>query len=134
MNFGPIDIIIILFVFLISLIGYNKSYIKNISKIINLIVSIILTNLILSNLSNQFLVLNKNQDFVFLTSYILTFIFCMTLLGFMFELIIEQIDEIQVTPYLNQGINIVCGFIKGFILISFIMFGLVVSFFSNLIK
>ena len=122
MNASPIDIIIIVFIFFISLIGYKNAYTRNISKIFNLLISIILTNLILSNLSTQFLFLRNSQDFIFLSLYLIIFIIFMTLIGFIGELIIEQINEIKIELYLDRGISIIIGIIKGFVLISFLIF------------
>ena len=122
MDFNPIDILIVVFLLLISLIQFKNGCIKNISKTINLIASIILANLVISNLSIQFTFLKKTHDFLYLSSYFIIFIIFMTILCVIFELIIEQVETLEISNYLDITISIAIGLIRGFILISFLIF------------
>ena len=122
MNFSPIDILIIVFVLAISSTTYNDGFIKSISKTINLIASIILSNLIISNLSLQIPYLKKAYDIFYLSTYFLIFIIIMLLLGFIFELIIEQLESFNISKSLDILAGITTGVIKGFILITILIF------------
>ena len=59
MNFNPIDIVIILFLFLNLYFGYKNGFLKELKKNVSIIISIILSSLIITNLSNQFYFLKK---------------------------------------------------------------------------
>ena len=122
MSFSPIDILIIVFVLIISFTTYNDGFIKNISKTINLVASIILSNLIISSLSVQIPYLKKTYDIFYLSTYFLIFIILMLLLGFIFELIIEQLESFNVSKSLDISVGITTGIMKGFILITILIF------------
>jgi len=122
MIFNPIDILIVIFVLILSFSTYNDGLIKNISKTINLLISIILTNLVITNLSTQVYYLKKTSDIFYLSTYLLIFIILMLLLGFIFELIIEQLDSLKISKVLDISMGMTIGVIKGFILITFLIF------------
>ena len=122
MIFNPIDILIVIFVLILSFSTYYDGLIKNISKTINLLISIILTNLVITNLSTQVYYLKKTSDIFYLSTYLLIFIILMLLLGFIFELIIEQLDSLKISKVLDISMGMTIGVIKGFILITFLIF------------
>ena len=97
MNFNPIDIVIILFLLLNMFFGYKNGLLNELKKNISIIVSIILTSLIINNLSNQFYFLKNQVDIFFLSSFLLIFILLVLFIGFILDIIIEQIDD-----YLSQ--------------------------------
>ena len=122
MKFNLIDVLIITLLGFMSLLTYRDGLVKNISKTINLVTSIILTNLIISNLSIHISYLKKTSDIFFLSTYFLIFIILMLLLGFIFELIIEQLEFLEISKSLDVSVGLTLGTIKGFVIITFIIF------------
>ena len=122
MSFNPIDILIVVFVLVISLFTYKDGLVKIVSKTINLTATIILTNLIISNLSTQIPYLRKTYDILFLSTYFLIFIILTILLGFIFELILEQLESLEISKPLDLSLGAIIGVIRGFILITFLIF------------
>ena len=119
-----VDIIIIAFSLCAGIINIKSDFIKNIGQTINLALSLILTSLIINNLSLQFSVLNNTQEAIFLSIFTLIFIVLLFLIGFLIEFFLEQIDSIKLDTYLEYACNIIFGMIKGFIFIAIILFTL----------
>ena len=107
MNINTIDIAIMAFIFGIGIINIKSDFIKNICQTINLALSLILTSLIISNLSLQFTVLNNTQEVIFLSIFALTFMVLLFLIGFLIEFVLEQIDSIKLDIYLLLSKQIV---------------------------
>tara|TARA_B100000131_G_C18036719_1_gene580731 strand:- start:183 stop:668 length:486 start_codon:yes stop_codon:yes gene_type:complete len=124
MSINTIDIAIMAFIFGIGIINVKSDFIKNICQTINLALSLILTSLIISNLSLQFTVLNNTQEVIFLSIFALTFMVLLFLIGFLIEFVLEQIDSIKLDIYLEYASNVIFGMIKGFIFIAIILFTL----------
>lgn len=122
MNFNPIDIVIILFLLLNMFFGYKNGLLNELKKNISIIVSIILTCLIINNLSNQFYFLKNQVDIFFLSSFLLIFILLVLFIGFFLDIIIEQIDDLSIDKHLNLAIGSTLGIIKGIVLISLLIF------------
>ena len=122
MNLNPLDILIVVFVLSIAAIGYNNGFMKNIGKLINIIFSSVLANLLIANLALQFNFLRQSSSVVYLSNYILVFLTLLFLIGFITEFILQQIDEIDIDKYVDIGISIIIGIMKGFVYIALILF------------
>ena len=91
MNFNPIDIVIILFLFSNMYFGYKNGFLKELKKNVSIIISIILSSLIINNLSNQFYFLKNSVDIFYLSSFLLVFILLVLFIGFILDIIISSI-------------------------------------------
>ena len=119
---NPLDILLISFAVAVAFISYNDGVIKNASKIINLITSIILTNLVLNNLYEQLLFFKQADSIVKLASFAVLLILFMVCIGFFIELISEQIEVDEIDKIVDNLGSLLIGFIKGIVIISMMMF------------
>jgi len=119
---NPLDILLIFFAIVVAFMSYNDGIIKNASKIINLIISIILTNLVLNNLYQQLIFLKQADSIVKLGCFIILLILFMICIGFFIELISEQIEADELDKTVDKVGGLLIGFIKGIVIISMIMF------------
>ena len=71
MALNQIDIAIIIFVLLSSLLGFKDGFIKNLSKLINITASSILSKLIITNLGIQFSFLKTTHGIFYLSTFLL---------------------------------------------------------------
>ena len=122
MNFNPIDIVIILFLFSNLYFGYKNGFLKELKKNISILISIILSSLIINNLSNQFYFLKKSIDIFYLSSFLLVFILLVLFIGFILDIIIEQIDDLHIDKHMNLAIGGALGIIRGILLIILLIF------------
>lgn len=128
---NPLDILLISFAVVVAFISYNDGVIKNASKIINLITSIILTNLVLNNLYEQLLFFKQADSIVKLASFAVLLILFMICIGFFIELISEQIEVDEIDKIVDNLGSLLIGFIKGIVIISMMMFILDLTPLSN---
>ena len=128
---NPLDILLISFAVAVAFISYNDGVIKNASKIINLITSIILTNLVLNNLYEQLLFFKQADSIVKLASFAVLLILFMVCIGFFIELISEQIEVDEIDKIVDNLGSLLIGFIKGIVIISMMMFILDLTPLSN---
>ena len=128
---NPLDILLISFAVVVAFISYNDGIIKNASKIINLITSIILTNLVLNNLYEQLLFFKQADSIVKLASFAVLLILFMICIGFFIELISEQIEVDEIDKIVDNLGSLLIGFIKGIVIISMMMFILDLTPLSN---
>ncbi|MAW75595.1 MAG: hypothetical protein CMG09_06710 [Candidatus Marinimicrobia bacterium] len=128
---NPLDILLISFAVVVAFISYNDGVIKNASKIINLITSIILTNLVLNNLYEQLLFFKQADSIVKLASFAVLLILFMVCIGFFIELISEQIEVDEIDKIVDNLGSLLIGFIKGIVIISMMMFILDLTPLSN---
>jgi len=128
---NPLDILLISFAVVVAFISYNDGVIKNASKIINLITSIILTNLVLNNLYEQLLFFKQEDSIVKLASFAVLLILFMVCIGFFIELISEQIEVDEIDKIVDNLGSLLIGFIKGIVIISMMMFILDLTPLSN---
>lgn len=128
---NPLDILLISFAVVVAFISYNDGIIKNASKIINLITSIILTNLVLNNLYEQLLFFKQADSIVKLASFAVLLILFMVCIGFFIELISEQIEVDEIDKIVDNLGSLLIGFIKGIVIISMMMFILDLTPLSN---
>ena len=128
---NPLDILLISFAVVVAFISYNDGVIKNASKIINLIISIILTNLVLNNLYEQLLFFKQADSIVKLASFAVLLILFMVCIGFFIELISEQIEIDEIDKIVDNLGSLLIGFIKGIVIISMMMFILDLTPLSN---
>ena len=126
-----LDILLISFAVVVAFISYNDGVIKNASKIINLITSIILTNLVLNNLYEQLLFFKQADSIVKLASFAVLLILFMVCIGFFIELISEQIEIDEIDKIVDNLGSLLIGFIKGIVIISMMMFILDLTPLSN---
>jgi len=128
---NPLDILLISFAVVVAFISYNDGVIKNASKIINLIISIILTNLVLNNLYEQLLFFKQVDSIIKLASFAVLLILFMVCIGFFIELISEQIEVDEIDKIVDSLGGLLIGFIKGIVIISMMMFILDLTPLSN---
>ena len=128
---NPLDILLISFAVVVAFISYNDGVIKNASKIINLITSIILTNLVLNNLYEQLLFFKQVDSIIKLASFAVLLILFMVCIGFFIELISEQIEVDEIDKIVDNLGSLLIGFIKGIVIISMMMFILDLTPLSN---
>ena len=119
---NPLDILLIFFAVIIACMSYNDGLIKNITKIINLIISIILTNLVLNNLYQQMIFFTQVDSIVKLGCFAILLIVFMICIGFFIELISEQIEFDEFDKTIDIGGGLLIGFVKGIIIIALVMF------------
>lgn len=117
-----LDIILIFFAVVIACMSYNDGLIKNITKIINLIVSIILTNLVLNNLYQQMMFFKQADSIIKLGSFAVLLILFMICIGFFIELISEQIEFEELDKTADNLGGLLIGFVKGVVVIALMMF------------
>jgi len=122
MNFNPVDIVIILFLFLNMYFGYKNGLLKELKKNVSIIISIVLSSLIISNLANQFYFLRNSIDIFYLSSFLLVFILLVLFIGFILDIIIEQIDDLNIDKHMNLAIGAALGIIRGIVLITLLIF------------
>ena len=122
MLINPIDIMIVLFLVLVAFFGYKNGFIVEIKKTFSLITGIILTNLIIKNLSQQFYFLSNRVDILFIFIFLTILILLILLITFILNIFIEQIDEIHIDKYLNFLLGSTIGMIRGIIILSVLIF------------
>ena len=122
MEINPLDVFILFFVLSTALISYRKGFVKNAGQTINLIVSLIVINLIINNLSIKFPLFKTANIFLYLFSFFLILIVLMLVIGFLIEFLIEQIEDLEITKFVDIIMAIITGIIKGFIIFCILIF------------
>ena len=113
MYINPIDISIFLLLSVMILSGIKNGVIDEFKKTINLFLSIISTNIILSFLPNTF----KNNEFVILISFTSILIVLVYFLGFIMNLIIYNLDNIKIEKNIDKFLGGIFGPVRGLFII-----------------
>ena len=122
MNFNPIDIMIVIILITFMFFGFRNRFLSEIKKNISLVIGIILTNLIIENLSKQFYFLNQKTDIIYLSIFLIILILIILLVSFIFNILIEQMDDLNLDKYLDIVLGSSLGMIKGIITITLLIF------------
>ena len=122
MNINPLDILLVVFLLITLYIGYKNGAIIEFKKTISLLGSIILSNIIIKNLAKKIYFLQSETDIFYLSSFLIIFILIMLGISFIFDMIIEESDEIVIDKYANLGFGSFLGLIRGTLIISLLLF------------
>ena len=122
MDINPIDFFILIFLVIYTMSNRTNGFVRNTAKTINLIISIILSSLITTNLSIQFTFLKTTNDIFYLSTYLIIFISLMILLGFIIEFLLEQLEIIKVDKSVDIFISLLTGIINGLLIICLLIF------------
>jgi len=122
MNINPLDILLVVFLLITLYIGYKNGAIIEFKKTVSLLGSIILSSIIIKNLANKIYFLQSGTDIFYLSSFLIIFILIMLGLSFIFDIIIEESDEIVIEKYANLGFGSFLGLIRGALIISLLLF------------
>ena len=118
MNINPIDISILLFTFILFIVGFNNGVISEFKKSINIFLSIIISQYAVYLLPQNML----SNNFMFFISFIFIFIFFIYLFGFILNTIIYNLDSVKIDQNIDKVLGGVFGVVRGlFILILFII-------------
>ena len=113
MYINPIDISIFLLLSIMILSGIKNGIIDEFKKTINLFLSIISTNIILSFLPGPF----TNNEFIILISFISILIALIYFLGFIMNIIIYNLDNIKIEKNIDKFLGGIFGPIRGLLII-----------------
>ena len=113
MYINPIDISIFLLLSIMILSGIKNGIIDEFKKTINLFLSIISTNIILSFLPDPF----TNNEFIILISFISILIALIYFLGFIMNIIIYNLDNIKIEKNIDKFLGGIFGPIRGLLII-----------------
>ena len=122
MNINPLDILLVVFLLITLYIGYKNGAIIEFKKTVSLLGSIILSSIIIKNLAKKIYFLQSETDIFYLSSFLIIFILIMLGLSFIFDMIIEESDEITIDKYANLGLGSFLGLIRGALIISLLLF------------
>ena len=129
MYINPIDISIVLLLFILFLIGFKNGIIDEFKKTINLFLSIISTQFILAYLPNSIL----QNEFMLFIVFIFLLIVLIYSLGFIMNIIIYNLDSVKIEKNIDKIIGGAFAPIRGFfiivlLIIAFNMFPIQKSF------
>ena len=122
MNINPLDILLVVFLLLTIFLGFKNGVIIEFKKTISLLGSIILSNIIIKNLAQKIYFLQSETDIFYLSSFLIIFILILLGISFIFDMIIEESDEMIIDKYVNFGFGSFLGLVRGTIIISLLLF------------
>jgi len=114
---NPIDVFIIIILIALSIIGIKNGVMNEFKKTINLFLSIISVNFITSYLPLQY---TENQ-FLYLSSFIIILIFTILILGFIINTIIYNLDSIKIEKNIDRFTGALSGIIRGILIINILI-------------
>ena len=118
MNINPIDISIMLLIFILFFVGFNNGVINEFKKSINIFLSIIISQYIVYLLPTNIL----SNNFMIFISFVFIFIFFIYLFGFILNTIIYNLDSVKIEKNIDKLLGGAFGIVRGvFILILFIV-------------
>ena len=118
MNFiNPIDLTIALLILVIVAFGIKNGFIIELKKIINLFLSLFLSKLVV-----QFLPLNYYLGIPNSIYFLSLFVLLLFLIGFLLDLAIINLPNVYIDKYVDKLIASLLCIIKGFLIISIILF------------
>ena len=122
MNINPLDILLVVFLLLAIFLGFKNGVIIEFKKTVSLLGSIILSNIIIKNLAKKIYFLQSETDIFYLSSFLIIFILILLGISFIFDMIIEESDEMIIDKYVNFGFGSFLGLVRGTIIISLLLF------------
>tara|TARA_Y100000588_G_scaffold393486_1_gene509720 strand:- start:3061 stop:3531 length:471 start_codon:yes stop_codon:yes gene_type:complete len=114
---NPIDLTISLIILVIIAFGFNNGFIIELKKTINLFLSLFLAKII-----TQFFLLNNFlgiANSVYLIILLIVFLF---IIGFLLDIAIINLPSIHIDKYADKLIASLLSIIKGFLIISIVLF------------
>ena len=100
MNINPLDILLVVFLFITIFIGYKNRAIIEFKKTVSLLGSIMLSNMIINSLSKKIYFLQSRTDIFYLSAFLIIFILIILAVSFIFDMIIEESDEMTIDKYI----------------------------------
>ena len=122
MNINPLDILLVCFLIITALLGIKNGIIIEAKKTISLTSSLVLSNIIVKQLSNSFYFLKSGVDIFYLSTFLIIFILIILAISFAIDMIIEESEEFIIDRYANIGIGALIGFVRGTIIIALVLF------------
>ena len=115
---NPIDLSILLFITVISVLGIRNGFIIELKKNINLLFSLLLTHIIMVYIMKLY----SQSDMINFILYIVIFISLILLIGFIIDLAIQHLPIIPIEKNINKLIGLLLAALKSIILVSTILF------------
>ena len=115
---NPIDLSILLFIAVISVLGIRNGFIIELKKNINLLFSLLLTHIIMVYIMKLY----SQSDMINFILYIVIFISLILLIGLIIDLAIQHLPIITIEKNINKLIGLLLAALKSIILVSTILF------------
>ena len=115
---NPIDLSILLFITVISVLGIRNGFIIELKKNINLLFSLLLTHIIMVYIMKLY----SQSDMINFILYIVIFISLILLIGLIIDLAIQHLPIIPIEKNINKLIGLLLAALKSIILVSTILF------------
>ena len=122
MNINPLDILLIVFLIITALLGCRNGIIIEFKKTVSLTSSLILSNIIIKQLTDKFYFLKSGTDIFYLTTFLVIFVLIILAVSFIIDMIIEESEEFMIDYYANLGLGALIGVVRGMLLIALILF------------
>jgi len=121
MNFNPLDIIILVILLVFTVSGFNNKFIRTLKTTSNLIVSLLLSNLLLDNIS---IIKNTIHESAIMELFIflITFTLLSLLIGFLLDFAIYNSDDPELEDIPDKILGALVGLVKGFVITSLLIF------------
>ncbi len=121
MNFSPLDIIILVILLIFTVSGFNNKFIRTLKTTSNLIVSLLLSNLLLDNIS---IIKNTIHEraIMELFVFLITFMLLSLLIGFLLDFAIYNSDDPELEDIPDKILGALVGLVKGFVITSLLIF------------
>lgn len=118
MNLNPLDMIIATILVIFTLLGIYARFINTIKITVNLVISIFLSNFILSKLDLRI----QNDAFMSLAIFFILFIVLSLLIGFLFNYLVYQMEDPELDPTADKVLGGLVGIARGFIISTILIF------------
>ena len=115
---NPIDLLIILFIIIISLLGIKNGLIIELKKVINLFLSLFLSY----NIVEYVMRLYPQSEIINISLHILTFIILILFIGFFIDLALQYFPPLTIEKYINKFMGLLLAIFKGLLLIATLLF------------
>jgi len=115
---NPIDLSILFFIIVISVLGIRNGFIIEMKKNINLLFSLLLTHIIMLYIIKLY----SQSDMMNFILYIVIFISLILLIGFIIDLAIQHSPIITIEKNINKLIGLLLAGLKSIVLVSAILF------------
>ena len=115
---NPIDLSILLFITVISVLGIRNGFIIELKKNINLLFSLLLTHIIMVYIMKLY----SQSDMINFILYVVIFISLILLIGLIIDLAIQHLPIITIEKNINKLIGLLLAALKSIILVSTILF------------
>ena len=122
MNINPLDILIIVFLGATIFIGLNNKFIITLKKTFSLFLALILSNLIIKNLSEYMFFLNTKTDIYYLVMFLVILVLLSIIISFVIDISIEQSKEVVIEDGIDKFLTLAIGLVKGVIILILIIF------------